>query len=223
MANETDEKPVYAYTAVTEEDAKGVFLTFAGLTVADFLDQARASVARLDTQLATQKDEINRHTVELQAKDETIAGRNREIVALHETVSAKTELVKKHGAKIAEILTELYALMIDPLADGKMDPEKAFIEIKAVAEAQRQQLNDALDLAGQVKELTEKLALQKVAMGQGMAKGLERLEGGGLRLPVTLDVDEATPLLSWAHDAGEDPLTYIARQIKDALVSVTSS
>jgi hypothetical protein len=40
---------------------------------------------------------------------------------------------------------------------------------------------------------------------------------------VTLDVDEATPLLSWADGAGEDPAEYIAKQIKDALVAVTSS
>lgn len=193
MANETDEKLVYAYTAVTEEDAKGVFLTFAGLTVADFLDQARASVARLDTQLATQKDEINRHTVEMQAKDETIAGRNREIVALHKTITAKNG-------------------KIDELIDAQKPADSAL----ALAEAK------VVELAAQVKELTEKLALAKMAV-KSAPKGLERLEGGGLRLPVTLDVDEATPLLSWAHDAGEDPLTYIARQIKDALVSVTSS
>ena len=57
----------------------------------------------------------------------------------------------------------------------------------------------------------------------GIPVGLELLPGGGIRLGVTLDVDEATPLLSWADSAGEDPAEYIAKQIKDALVAVTSS
>jgi type II secretory pathway component PulM len=200
-----------------------VYLTFAGLTVADFLDQARASIARVDQKVEEQKDEISRQTVELQAKDETIAARNREIEALHGTVTAKTELVQKHGAKLAEVLTELYALMIDPLADGKMNPEKAFAEIKAAAEESRQKLADAQGLEAQVKTLTDKLALQKVAMGNAMPKGLERLADGGIRLPVTVDKDMAEPLLSWANDAGEEPEAYIGKVLADALVSVVSS
>lgn len=192
MANEP-EAPVYAYTAVTEEDAKGVFLTFAGMTAADFLDQARASIARVDTKVAEQKDEISRQTVELQAKDETIAAREREISSLHGTITSK-------NGKI----------------DGLIDAWRLTNETLAAAEAK------VVELGSQVKELTEKLALVKMA-GKSMPKGLERLEGGGLRLPVTLDVDEATPLLSWAADAGEDPAEYVAKIIKDALVSVVSS
>ena len=57
----------------------------------------------------------------------------------------------------------------------------------------------------------------------GIPLGLERLPDGGVRLGITLDVDTATPLLSWAEGAGEDPAAYIAAQAQDALVAVTSS
>jgi len=193
MANEP-ETPVYAYTAVTEEDAKGVFLTFAGMTVADFLDQARASIARVDKKVAEQKDEISRQTVELQAKDETIKAREREISSLHGTITSK-------NGKIDELI----------------DAQKPANETLAVAEAK------VVELGAQVKTLTDKLALQKVAMGNAMPKGLERLADGGIRLPVTVDKDMAEPLLSWANDAGEEPEAYIGKVLADALVSVVSS
>ena len=57
----------------------------------------------------------------------------------------------------------------------------------------------------------------------GIPAGMERLPDGGVRLGITIDVDTATPLLSWADGAGEDPATYIAAQVQDALVAVTSS
>jgi len=67
-----------------------------------------------------------------------------------------------------------------------------------------------------------RMALQESKVST-IPQKLERLAGGGIRLAVTLDVDEATPLLSWAESAGEDPAIYIAAQVKDALVAVTSS
>ena len=198
MANEADEKPVYAWTAVTEEDAKGVFLTFVNMTVADFLAQARAAIKRGDTKNDEQKAEIGRQTVELQAKDETLKAREREIAALHKTITDK-------NGKIDEL-------------NGAQKP---------VNEALTAAETKLVELDAQVKTLTEKLALQKIAAGKAMPKGLERLENGGIRLPVSLDIDEAALLLSWAQDAGsrndEEIAAYIRTQIHDALVAVTSS
>ena len=98
-----------------------------------------------------------------------------------------------------------------------IDAQKPANETLAVAEAK------VVELGAQVKTLTDKLALQKVAMGNAMPKGLERLADGGIRLPVTVDKDMAEPLLSWAHDAGEEPEAYIGKVLADALVSVVSS
>jgi hypothetical protein len=67
-----------------------------------------------------------------------------------------------------------------------------------------------------------RMALQESKVST-IPQKLERLAGGGIRLAVTLDIDESAPLLSWADSAGEDPAEYISRQIKDALVAVTSS
>jgi hypothetical protein len=67
-----------------------------------------------------------------------------------------------------------------------------------------------------------RMALQQ-AKASTIPQRLERLAGGGIRLAVSLDIDESAPLLSWADSAGEDPAEYISRQIKDALVAVTSS
>ena len=191
MAN--NEAPVYAWTAETEEDAGKVFLTFAGMSVADFLTQARAATARLSNEVVEQKDKVDLQVVELQAKDETITARNREIKALHETIAAKNEAI----------------------AQGEIALNNDNVALMA-AEAK------IVGLVAEVKTLNEKLAFARMA-AVSAPKGVERTESGGIRLAVTLDVDEATPLLSWAESAGEDPAEYIARQVHDALVAVTSS
>ena len=76
-----------------------------------------------------------------------------------------------------------------------------------------------------MESLTMDLGVARMLAKQAKASGsgFERLADGGLRVLVNLDVDEATPLLSWAEGANEDPATYIAAQIRDALVAVTSS
>jgi septal ring factor EnvC (AmiA/AmiB activator) len=198
MANQTDEKPQYTFTAVTEEDGRGVFLAFAGMSATDFLNEARASVKRQDDQIDDQKAEINRQRVELQSKDEVIGARNREIAALHKTVAEKNTKVEELTAATATKDTELAA------------------KEAALKEATRK-----------LQQVSEKLALVQTAAKASIPKMLERLEGGGIRLPVTLDVDESAPLLSWAQDSGakndEEIAAYIATQVHDALVAVTSS
>lgn len=191
MAN--NEAPVYAWTAETEEDASKVFLTFAGMSVAEFLTQARAATARLSNEVVEQKDKVDLQVVELQAKDETITSRNREIKALHETIAAKNEAIAQGETALNNTNFALTA------AESKVT-----------------------ELAVEAKTLNEKLAFARMAAAKA-PKGVERTESGGIRLMVTLDVDEATPLLSWAESADEDPAEYITRQVHDALVAVTSS
>jgi hypothetical protein len=76
-----------------------------------------------------------------------------------------------------------------------------------------------------IADLNTDLAIARIVAedAKKLAGGFQKLPDGSVRLVVTLDVDEATPLLSWAEGAGEEPGPYIATQIKDALVAVTSS
>jgi myo-inositol-1-phosphate synthase len=80
---------------------------------------------------------------------------------------------------------------------------------------------------GEITELKKDLGVARMLLKDGkvsaVSQGIERLPGGGIRLAVTLDCDDAAPLLSWAEGAGEDPETYIAKIIQDAVVSVVSS
>lgn len=55
------------------------------------------------------------------------------------------------------------------------------------------------------------------------SSGLERLKDGSLRVVVTVPVDQATPLLSWAEGAGEDPQRFIQTQVEEALIAYTSA
>lgn len=52
---------------------------------------------------------------------------------------------------------------------------------------------------------------------------LQRLKDGSVRLMVTVPADAAEPLLSWAEIAGEDPTTYIQKNVEEALLAFTSS
>jgi uncharacterized coiled-coil protein SlyX len=163
------------------------FLGEAGMTLADFFNQSRQTVMGLDRRVNEQKDEISRQKVELQAKDETITARNREIEALHKTVAEKNE-------KAAQLEGNINGLNV------------ALAETEATVK----------ELTAKVTELTEKLALVKM-QAKTMPKNLERLEGGGIRLPITLDVDDAEHYLSEADTAGEDPATYIQQQVENAV------
>ena len=126
-----------------------------------------------------------------------------------------------------------YGLTVDGIIEAaKADSDKQAAEILALKtsiaglEGTVAELTAANEAKAQtIKDLNVDLAVAKVAAEDAKlnADAFRRLPGGGVRLLVTLDVDEAGPLLSWADSAGEDPATYIATQIKDALVAVTSS
>lgn len=100
-------------------------------------------------------------------------------------------------------------------------------EISALHETIASKVAKIEELEASAKQLAMDLGvarmLLKQAKASGIPQGIVKLDGGGIRLAVELDQDEAGPLLSWAESAGEDPAVYIARQIRDALVMVVSS
>lgn len=66
-----------------------------------------------------------------------------------------------------------------------------------------------------------------VRVAESNVPEMQRLSDGGLRLMVTVPVDQATPLLSWAADAGcatpEAIQEYVQKQLEEALIAVVSS
>jgi hypothetical protein len=129
-----------------------------------------------------------------------------EIIELKDTV-----INRKHD----EIIT--LRAQIDELSGRVTAKEAKIAELVEYSQKKNTEIGD----------LKKDLGVARMAVQQAKAstipQKLERLAGGGIRLAVTLDVDEAAPLLSWSDSAGEDPATYIAAQIKDALLAVTSS
>jgi hypothetical protein len=81
------------------------------------------------------------------------------------------------------------------------------------------------ELEAQVKTLTTDLGMARMLLKSkaGIPQGIERLEGGGIRLAVTLDEDAAVPFLSQAECAGEDPAVFIQRQLEEALLAFAAS
>jgi hypothetical protein len=79
-------------------------------------------------------------------------------------------------------------------------------------------LTAALDTARQ-----DKIAGEILITALRPYRTLTMLENGSIRLPVTVPVDAATPLLSWAADAKEDAQEYISKLVEDALMAYASS
>jgi hypothetical protein len=141
---------------------------------------------------------------------------------------AQDDTMTCYEVTVREIITagQNEAVRFKNESEGK---DGTIFELNAQISTKNTEIKDLAAESGkkdtQIKSLERdlgiaRLAAQKNATG---APGLQRLPGGGIRLMVTLDVDESAPLLSWADSAGEDPGEYIAKQIKDALVAVTSS
>jgi len=107
--------------------------------------------------------------------------------------------------------------------------EKAQSEIEELTSQVGVLAADNAAKAKTIADLNTDLAVARLVakdaktVASAMPAGIQRTPDGGLRLMIRLDVDEATPLLSWADSAGEDPAEYIAKTLKDALVAVTCS
>lgn len=142
--------------------------------------------------------------------DAIVEGARKQAVEMQTVIDGNIAALAAKEAKIAELVEY-----------GKN--KNAMLQELVTADAAKATL--IAELGPKVESLTKDLGMARLAAQKRatIPQNLERLPGGGIRLAVELDVDESAPLLSWADSAGEDPATYIARQVKDALVAVTSS
>ena len=129
-----------------------------------------------------------------------------------------------YGQTVGEIVTTMQ-IDVDRITGESTAKDKTIAKLQ-------QELAEAIAAntrhANTIRDFGVELAVAKLVATDAKKvaqheRNFQVLPEGGIRLVVNLDVDESTPLLSWADSAGEDPGTYIARQIKDALVAVTSS
>jgi hypothetical protein len=85
--------------------------------------------------------------------------------------------------------------------------------------------NSAIDLlTAEVAELKAKFvapAPDQRSLGAPNT-GLQRLPNGGMRFTIDLDRDESLPLLDQAEGACEDPVDYLRKTLKEALLVYTS-
>ena len=146
-----------------------------------------------------------------------------------EPIIAQDDTMTASGLTVGQMVEA--AKMDKQRLQGELDARDATIQgLNETVSAKNAKIDELVEYSkkknAEIGELKIDLGVARLAKDSakaGIPAGLERLPGGGIRLAVTLDVDEATPLLSWAEGAQEDPATYIAAQIKDALVAVTSS
>lgn len=54
-------------------------------------------------------------------------------------------------------------------------------------------------------------------------RGMQTLPDGSVRLTVTVPADAAATFKAWAEGAGEDPASYIGRQVEEALLAYSMS
>lgn len=94
--------------------------------------------------------------------------------------------------------------------------------IQSLEKAEKEQGETIADLQTRNQQLAQQLARSQRANEEKLPE-MERLSDGSLRLMIRVPEEQAIPLLSWAHDAGEEPQSYCQKVVEDALVSVVSS
>ena len=135
----------------------------------------------------------------------------------------------------------VYGQTVDEIIAGMREDVQRFKEEAEAAGATIIALNETItaknakidELVEYSKKKNETISELRIDLGvarmlkdqakAGIPVGLERLPGGGIRLPVTLDVDTATPYLSQAESAGEDPAVYIQRMVEEAVLAFAAS
>ena len=130
---------------------------------------------------------------QLEAAKTTLETRDREVAALQKAV----------GDRTSKLLTQ---------SD----------RIEALEKQNREQDSKAQGLTVSVRELTGKLAVAQHIVETALPE-MQRLPDGSLRLMISVPEEQAIPLLSWADSAGEDPQSYIQKNVEEALLAVVSS
>jgi hypothetical protein len=142
---------------------------------------------------------------------------------------AQRDTMTVYGQTVDEIITG----MREDVQRFKEEAEAAGATIIALNEtitAKNTKIDELVEYSKKknetISELRIDLGVARMLKDQGKAGipvGLERLPGGGIRLGVTLDVDTATPYLSQAESAGEDPAVYIQRMVEEAVLAFAAS
>ena len=142
--------------------------------------------------------------------DAIIEGSRQKAVEMQSSIDEKAAAILAKDAKIAELVEY-----------GK-SKNVALQELTAADAAKAAQI---AELGPKVDSLTKDLGMARMTAKAtaGTSRGIERLPGGGIRLAVTLDEDSATPFLSQAECAGEDPAVFIQRQLEEALLAFAAS
>lgn len=167
--------------------------------------------------------EVVQAPVQFIAEDETMTTYGMTVAQIIEVNRVECERIANESAAKDETITAKEAKIVELVEYGK----KKNAMLQEVVTADQAKAVQVAELGAKIDSLTIDLGvarmLAKQAKASSVPAGIERLPGGGIRLAVTLDVDEAAPLLSWAESAGEDPAEYIAKTLKDAMVMVVSS
>lgn len=139
------------------------------------------------------------------AKDEANQAASQPVTRDPEEVTANDATMTIYGKTLGELIDGAF---------GDIDAAKAET---AASNAKVEELQKQL-----IQKSAEVESL-KAAVVQPTAARIVKLDDGSIRLPVVVPVDAATPLLSWAQEAGEDPLKYIQNCLNEALLAYTSS
>ena len=123
---------------------------------------------------------------------------------IHEEKASSSDQIEKVGEKAAALVAHEDTPTIYGRTLGQL-----------VADLKREN-DQAVMRAVEAEESLAKAAV-KIAALKANGGGFEKLPDGGVKFVLVLDVDQATPLLSWAEGAEEDPATYIPRQVAEAL------
>lgn len=134
-------------------------------------------------------------------------GQNQKAPEQQKPVIADEGTMTTYGITLGEIIAD------SARENQKFQQELNAKTAEAVALAQK-----VAELEKSVTDLTEQKAM--IAMAGLKSAGFERLvrfPDGSIRFPVTLDIDQAASYLDQAESSGEDQLTYIQRQVSEAL------
>ena len=99
---------------------------------------------------------------------------------------------------------------------NEIKTQKAAVEdLKATIEGKDTEIGM---LVAQLSQAKERMAFLQMA-----PPTFAKLPDGSIRFQVTLDVDAATPLLSQAEGAQEDPATYISKLVGESIIAYACS
>ena len=151
-----------------------------------------------------------------------MANQDQETTAPAGEQVATEETMTFMGMTLGELISQMRALVAEGTARANAKDETLGLRDREI-----QSLHGLVSAKNdKIAELTADLGAARLVAKEakgGIPVGIERLPGGGIRLGVELDVDTATPYLSQAESAGEDPAVYIKRALEEAILAYSAS